>query len=77
MDYSDWERGDEDECLYVKINNGANYQSNRLTELEKMIEDMKNEVAEMILLESGASEAVSAYDMSYEEYMELHGQARL
>ncbi len=50
--------------------------TNRLRKLEVEVVRLKEEIAEMILLED-KSEAVSVYSMSYEQQAELDGRARL
>ena len=49
---------------------------NRITELEKKVEELKNEIAEVWLL-SDVKQSKSVYEMSYEEYMELPYRSRL
>lgn len=46
-------------------------------EVEKELDRLKSEIADFLLLSNVKSEAVSVYDMSYEEYLELPGNVRL
>jgi hypothetical protein len=59
----------------VTIDDGTTF-APRLQEMEKEVEELRSEIADMILL-SDHSAAVSVYDMSFEEYMELSGNVRL
>jgi len=58
---------------------GWNYKTveDTLVELEGNYEKLREEVVEAILLSEARPVAVSPYEMSYEEYMELPCNARL
>jgi len=63
----------------MRITDGTNYATKdhkTLLQLERSVDNLKEEIAEMILLES-QPEAVSVFDMSCEEYVELPGNVRL
>lgn len=55
---------------------GLSVTSEKINDLEKELEGIKEEVAEAILL-GETPKQVDVYKMSYEEYMELPGNVRL